>query len=237
MDQNTLEDIRIKLSSARLGKPVLIGIVAVLIMVAVLAGIHINDTATASQFRIDQAASSQKAASASAASSDAASGLASSDEAPQTIFVHVSGAVVEPGLYEVESGARLAQAIQLAGGFAEGADTGSVNLARVLSDGEQVVVLEAQAQQASPAPNEQQSSSTSPSQPASQQTATAAGKVNLNTATQSDLETLPGIGPSTAQKIVADRTANGPFASVDDLARVSGIGTKKLEALRDLVCT
>lgn len=139
-----------------------------------------------------------------------------------TVTVHVVGEVRRPGVYELAGGARASDAVAAAGGLLGAADQGAVNLARVVADGEQIAVPregEAPAATAGGAPG-----------------APAAGsKVDLNTANEAQLDTLPGIGPSTAQKIVADRTANGPFRTVDDLMRVPGIGPAKLDSLKDLV--
>ncbi|MGZ0710750.1 helix-hairpin-helix domain-containing protein (plasmid) [Coraliomargarita sp. W4R53] len=140
-----------------------------------------------------------------------------------SIYVHVSGAVAKPGLYVLSVGDRVVDAVAAAGGFASDAAEGAVNLARLLNDGEQLVapseadVLAAATETAiagSPAPG---------------------SRVNLNTADSTTLETLPGIGPALAQRIIDWRSANGAFTSVEDLLSVSGIGDKVLESLRELV--
>lgn len=143
--------------------------------------------------------------------------------APASITVHVVGEVRRPGVYELPSGSRAADAVEAAGGLLGDADQTVVNLARVVMDGEQVSV-----------PREGESVAGAPVTSAGG-TGSTGGTVNLNTASIEQLDTLPGIGPSTAQKIVADRTANGPFRTVDDLMRVPGIGPAKFEALKDLV--
>lgn len=152
---------------------------------------------------------------------------ATSAEASTTVFVHVSGSVRHPGVYELADGSRLIDAVTAAGGLLSDASPGSVNLARLLTDGEQIAV---------PSEDEVRSglaNGTGESSPASK---TSTGLIDINSADEALLDTLPGVGPSTADKIVAEREANGRFASVDDLARVPGIGPKKLEAMRDLVC-
>jgi competence protein ComEA len=131
------------------------------------------------------------------------------------LYVHVSGAVRHPGLYRLRDGARVVDAVAAAGGLAEGADEGGVNLARPVGDGEQLVVPRQGEQVDASAPGD--------------------GRINLNTATGAELETLPRIGPATAQRIIDWREANGRFTSVEDLLAVSGIGDKMLEALRPLV--
>ncbi|MCW3494649.1 ComEA family DNA-binding protein [Microbacterium sp. SSM24] len=138
---------------------------------------------------------------------------------PAALYVHVSGSVVEPGLYVLDSGARVVDAIAAAGGFAEGADDAAVNLARPVSDGEQLDV---------PAVGEG---------PVAQSGAggAAEARVDLNTADVAALETLPRIGPALAERIIEWRDANGRFTAVEDLLAVPGIGDKMLESLRDLV--
>lgn len=135
-----------------------------------------------------------------------------------SLYVHVSGSVASPGLYVLDEGARVVDAVAAAGGFAAGADEAAVNLARPLSDGEQLVV---------------------PVVGAVDQPGAAAppgdGRVNLNTADTAQLDTLPRIGPAMAERIIRWRDENGRFTSVEDLLAVPGIGEKMLEALRGLV--
>ncbi|MGA1838347.1 ComEA family DNA-binding protein [Herbiconiux sp. 11R-BC] len=148
------------------------------------------------------------------------------------VLVHVLGAVRAPGVYRLAEGSRVFDALGLAGGFADGADQSSVNLARPLTDGEQLRVLalgEAPAVAVAAGPPAAGSGAGSGA-------ATPAGaKVNLNAATALDLDALPRIGPAMAARIVGWRETNGPFSSVDDLLQVTGIGDKTLEGLRDLV--
>ncbi|MBQ2681959.1 MAG: ComEA family DNA-binding protein [Eggerthellaceae bacterium] len=211
MDLDTLEKMHSKLSLADLGKPALIGIAILVIMVAVLAGRNLIGTATATEFELSSDASSIEET-----ASDGGS------HKTETLFVHVSGCVANPGLYELEEGSRLASAIEAAGGFTEDAACDSVNLARRLEDGEMVVVLPMSAGSGA---NEE-----------IPEVKTASSLININTATAEELEQLPGIGPSTAQKIVSDRMANGSFKSPDDLKRVTGIGDKKFETISALIC-
>lgn len=137
------------------------------------------------------------------------------------LLVHVVGAVRRPGLYRVRDGARIAEAVTRAGGPTRRADLALINLAAPLADGGQVVVPRRQ-------PVASAAGTTAPGTP-------AAGPVHLNTATLEQLDTLPGVGPATAAKILAYRQEHGAFASVDELDAVPGIGPTRLEALRELV--
>lgn len=139
------------------------------------------------------------------------------------LYVHVSGAVREPGLYVLPAGCRVVDAIAAAGGFAEDADRNAVNLARTLEDGEQL-----------PVPREGDAPPPAEGPPAGP-AASADGRVDLNTADATLLETLPRIGPALAERIIAWRDDNDGFTSVEDLLAVPGIGDKMLESLRDLV--
>lgn len=137
---------------------------------------------------------------------------ASSAGMAAVVTVHVAGAVVTPGVYELEPGSRVADAIEAAGGITDEAYTDSVNLARVLADGEQVVIQTAQSAQAAASGG-------------------GSGLVNVNLADAHQLDQLPGIGPVLADRIVANRVAEGPFVTLNDLERVSGIGPALLEKL------
>ncbi len=145
-----------------------------------------------------------------------------------TIFVHLLGAVQRPGLYELRAGDRGIDAVAAAGGFAETADQSQLNLARPLSDGEQIYVP---AIGETPPPG----AGTVGAGGGSGGAGTVAGKVNLNTADLAALDTLPGVGPTTAKAIIDWRDANGRFTAVEDLLSVTGIGDKTLAELRDLV--
>lgn len=143
------------------------------------------------------------------------------------IFVHVVGEVLEPGIYELNSNSRLMDAIFAAGGLTKNADQTSINLARELSDGEQVVVFEiGQAINGfgtgSSGGNGANGSSFIP-------------QVSLNRASQFELESLPGVGPALAGRMIDWRTANGGFKKKEDLLNVSGIGDKLFAGIKDQV--
>ncbi|HEX6262330.1 MAG TPA: ComEA family DNA-binding protein, partial [Actinomycetota bacterium] len=139
------------------------------------------------------------------------------------VIVHVAGMVRTPGVYQLAEGDRVIDAIEMAGGARRGAALEALNLAAVLTDGQQILVPKRGAAPDPAAPSAGGSSGST------------SNLVNLNTADATTLETLPGIGEVLAQRIIEHREANGSFASVDDLISVSGIGEVTLEELRPLV--
>jgi competence protein ComEA len=145
---------------------------------------------------------------------------------PQPLRVYISGAVVHPDVYRLPPDSIVKDAIDAAGGPAPGADLDRVNQAQPLHDGEQVYVP--RAGEASP-PVAQPSSPTPGASPA------RAGRVNINTATAQELETLPGIGPALAQRIVDYRAAHGPFQTIEQIKDVPGIGDAIFEKIKDLI--
>jgi competence protein ComEA len=145
------------------------------------------------------------------------------------IVVYVTGAVVQAGVFELDAGARLVDAIELAGGALPEADLTVLNLAATLTDGERIYV---------PLPGETPPAVIGPStSPSGGQGGSggSGGQINVNTASAAELTALPGIGPVLADRIVAFRQTNGPFGQLDDLGEVSGIGPKLLANLAELV--
>jgi competence protein ComEA len=140
------------------------------------------------------------------------------------LVVDVEGAVRHPGLVRLPSGARVADAVSRAGGFARKADRSGVNLAAPIADGQQVLVPRAGAPPPGGAAGGSGAGAAAPS-----------GPISLSSATAEQLDTLPGIGPVTAQKIVAFREQHGPFHSVDGLDAIPGIGPARLAELQGLV--
>ena len=128
-----------------------------------------------------------------------------------TVFVHVAGLVTTPGVYEVARDSRVFDAIAAAGGMTDAADVTSINLARIVQDGEQIVVTPVGA-----------TGSAGPT-----------GKLNINRAEAKDFDSLPRIGPTLAERIVDYRDEHGPFASIDALGNVPGIGDVTLAGFRD----
>lgn len=144
-------------------------------------------------------------------------------EAKAQVYVYVTGAVVNPGVYSLDEGLRVCDAVEAAGGLTEDADASTVNLARVLSDGEHIAL-----------PTKAEVETALAQGPAGG--AAASSLVNINTADASALETLSGVGSATAQAIISDREQNGPFSTIEDLMRVDGIGEKKFAKLKDSIC-
>ena len=146
---------------------------------------------------------------------------------PTVLLVHVAGAVVEPGVYQLVGDARVRDAIVAAGGPTPTADWNALNLAASISDGVKVYV---------PNVGEELPPSVTalPGGPAG---SIPTGPIDVNAASTDELESLPGVGPATATAIVTERERNGPFLDVDDLDRVPGIGPAKIEAFRELVTT
>lgn len=133
---------------------------------------------------------------------------------PASLAVYITGAVATPGVYSLPEGSRIEDAVVAAGGFHEDADPQGVNLAARLSDGVQVFVPYL--------------SGKTPATPIVQ-------RVNINTASMAELDTLPGVGPTLAQTIVDFRVQNGPFQTIEDLMNVPGIGPATFDRLKDMI--
>jgi len=146
---------------------------------------------------------------------------------PTMLAVYVSGAVRKAGVYRLAEGSRVDDALRAAGGPAADADIVRVNLAARLAD-EQQIYVPAQGEAAAPVPLV----SGGGSEPAA---AAGDGTININTAGVAELDTLPRIGPATAQRIIDYRTANGPFAAIEDLQNVKGIGSATFSDLQDKI--
>ena len=168
-------------------------------------------------------------------SGDVSSDEVSDDSSPKApaateVYVDIDGAVVSPGVYRVKDGARVAQAIDAAGGLTPEADVTGLNRASKVADGQKIYVPKVGEQTVAAGGGVDGGAAASPG------VSDATGLVNINTASASELQTLSGIGPSMAQSIIDERTQNGAFTSVDDLMRVSGIGEKKFAKIKDCIC-
>lgn len=156
---------------------------------------------------------------------------------PIPIQVHVKGAVQSPGVYALPPESRVQDAIAAAGGFAPQADETALNLAAPLVDGAQVEIPLKIQEVVPPPPAE--GAPIPPDQPSPTSSAPTASpstsKVNINTASQEELETLSGIGPVTAEKIITFRTENGLFTSIEEIQKVSGIGPATFEKIKDSI--
>ncbi len=153
---------------------------------------------------------------------------------PPPMWIHVAGAVSNPGLVSLPTGSRVQDAIQAAGGLLPEANAGSLNLAALLQDGDRIVVP---ARLPTAAPQESDPGSTSAATPPAKSldVQPEVKRININTATLAELDTLPGIGPVTAQSIIAYREAHGPFNSIEEIMDVPGIGPVTFERIKDLI--
>lgn len=155
----------------------------------------------------------------------------------EKIVVHIMGAVKNEGILELNEGARVSDAINSAGGLAEDADMSKINLAYVLEDGVKIRIPSINDE-----PTEEYITTDgveiveSSSQTTQNGGNSKSGLININTANETELDSLPGIGPSIAAKIINYREENGDFASIEDIKNVNGIGDSKFEELKDLIC-
>lgn len=204
----------------------LVGAAIVLVIGVVFALMGYLNSAEASSFEVT------KADDAAERSDDGMEPV--TESAPAQVCVYVTGHVVHPGVVYLDEGSRVADAIEACGGMTDDASAESLNLARIVVDGEQIQVQSVAEMEAASQPVASSGSSAPvASGPSSQ---VASGKVNINTADSSQLQTLSGVGESKAKKIIDYRETNGPFKSIEDLANVSGIGEKTVENLREYIC-
>lgn len=215
--------------------PALVLAAAGLVCLAVFLAVHLSQPALTIERPAEEA---EAGAATDASTSDSSTSEGSEDEAAP-VLVDVGGAVAEPGVYDIAGTTlRVKDAVEAAGGLSEDADTSAVNLAATVEDGSKVYIPQQGDESASDAAASSAASASSGSAAAaSADTGTAAtALVNINTATAEELQTLPGVGESTAQAIIQDRTENGSFTSKEDLMRVSGIGEKKYAKLEASIC-
>ncbi|MGD2156038.1 MAG: helix-hairpin-helix domain-containing protein [Anaerolineales bacterium] len=152
---------------------------------------------------------------------------------PASMKIHVSGAVTNPGVYSLSAGSRVQDAIRAAGGISTHGDAEALNLAASLVDGEKVHIPEkSQNLDSSPNTNPSEAPENQPNQP---QSSTTENLIDINTASQSELEELSGIGPVIAQRIIDYRETSGPFESIEDIQKVSGIGPVTFEKIKNQI--
>ncbi len=144
----------------------------------------------------------------------------SKEESTEEIFVYVCGQVAQPGVYSLPVGSRVYEAIEAAGGFLEEADQEALNIAQLLSDGQQITVGKIGEQLAESQKKTEENSS---------------GKVNINSASAEELKSLSGIGDSRAEDIINYRNEEGGFSTIDDIKNVSGIGEKLFQKIKDYI--
>lgn len=250
--QDSAESLAEKLHLSRVPRPVFAAIALVLALVVALA-VFAFATSPGSGFEVTAAQSAEDAGEEEARADRAGSGSDTSPAAPaadgedvvvpaggdataRRVCVHVDGCVAAPGVYYLEAGSRVIDAVTAAGGATDEARTDAVNLAQEVQDGQQIVIPSRVDDQAASSGAADRTASSSSQASGGLSPSGDDGLVNINTATAEELETLKGVGAATAEKIIADREANGPFKSIDDLTRVSGIGEKKLSAMRDRLC-
>jgi competence protein ComEA len=208
------------------GPAKLLGGLGVTLVLAGVAWWMLRSPGVPTEARLPLAAPAAAAESAASTSIGAAPPAPPAPSTTAAVFVHVTGAVRAPGVYELRPGQRVADAIDAAGGALANADPNALNLAAPLADGDRIAVPAA-GEASTPAGHSHAASATD--------AAGATGPVDLNTAAAAELDSLPGIGPATAAAIIEHRAEHGPFATVDDLDAVPGIGPAKLDAIRDLV--
>lgn len=154
---------------------------------------------------------------------------------PAAIRVYVNGQVVIPAVYELAPGSLVQQAVTAAGGFTADANTAVVNLAQSLVDGAHIYVPALGESVAQPVTVVTVQNVTSGNGVTADTVTNADGLININTADQTDLETLPGVGPSTAQNIITYREEHGPFSKIEDIMEVPGIGEGKFNQMKELI--
>lgn len=154
-------------------------------------------------------------------------------EERKIIFVHVIGEVEKPGLIDLSEGSRIFDAVEKTGGFTTNADITKINLAYVLEDGQKIVIPSVEETKVEESFNDYIESDAG--EGVIEEATTSSGKIDINSASQTEIETLPGIGPSLASKIIAYRNLNGKYKSVEDLKNVSGIGGSKYDNIKEWV--
>lgn len=148
------------------------------------------------------------------------------------VYVDISGEVKKPGVYEVSSDSRIFEVIEKAGGLTGKADTGAINQAELVKDGQKIVISRKGDNRNVSGSNMADTSSRSTG---ASHNGTAQGKININSADVNELQKIHGVGPATAEKIIKFRSSNGNFRVIEDLKKVNGIGNKTFEKIKDYI--
>lgn len=217
-----MDDIDKSVSKWKISTPAAVALVIAMLLAGLFGWARLHST-DASAPGASTSAEQDNAPSDAAFAPESQSGKS----AKPLLVVHIAGEVTTPGIVELPEGSRVADAINLAGGPAEQADLQTVNLARVVTDGEQIVVGSK-----SNAGAENSSSSASPLA----ETGASTQCININQADAQELQQLNGVGPALAQRIIEHRNSYGSFSSNESLAEVSGIGAKILERISKQLC-
>lgn len=213
-------------------KPWIIGALGCLF--ALIVFVYHNHSVTEKKETTENAAAVfAKKTSKSTVSSTKTLNASTSDQQKTILVVDVKGAVIHPGVYRLQTGDRVGDAIAEAGGFAQKADQDQINMALKVQD-EMAIFVPKKGQKTRPqlGNGTQSNTSETATEGAASDSGSAAAQININEADAAGLQNLPGIGPAKAQAIIQYRTAHGPFKRVDDLNNVSGIGDKTLERIK-----
>lgn len=205
---------------------------AIVIGLCAIAGVKIFESEGNARYEIAQSEDIEKESTDSKQSNDTSQ---NTNNSPTTeVTVYISGAVKTEGVVTMSSEDRLSDAIKVMGGIVEGADMNAINLAEKLVDGKHYVIPK-QGEQI-PVDVNAGGSTSGAAQTAGENAQGQGGLVNINTATLEQLDTLPGVGEATANKIITYREENGGFKSIEDLKNVKGIGDKKFEDMKSSIC-
>lgn len=159
-----------------------------------------------------------------------------SSEEEDIVVIHITGAVKVPGIVKLKEGSRIEDAIEAAGGLTEDADISKVNLAYILDDGIKIRIPSSWEEDIKDSNILMEDSGENIVQETSPSSTNLNGSININKATEAQLETLPGIGSSLASRIIEYREQNGNFSNIEDIKNVSGIGESKYENIKDFIC-